>query len=90
VSGYTSNGAKLRFKHERFIELAEAKGWVTQTQQAEGTGLAQPTINRILKKPEDWTPRYESIAALLSAFDVPFEELFEFVTDCPARCRRAS
>lgn len=92
MSGYTPrhpSGVRLRFKHERFLELAAAKGWTTQTQQAEGTGISQPTICRILNAPEEWTPSPEAIAGMLAAFEVAFEELFE-VIPVGRRLRRAS
>jgi Predicted transcriptional regulators len=89
VSGYKASrpsGVKLRFKLDRYWELAGARRWTTQPEHARGTGLSQQTVSRMLSDKKDWKPSPEAIAALLAAFDVDFDELFEVVrADTPAR-----
>jgi transcriptional regulator with XRE-family HTH domain len=71
----------VRLKRNRYDALAKSKGWVSGTDHARGTGLSQPTVSRILNDDKDWYPSPLAIAALLTAFDVDFSELFEVVEE---------
>ena len=71
----------LRFRWDRYVALAEGKGWATGADHARGTGLSEPTVSRILKAKDGWKPSPLAIAALLDTFGVEFAELFEVVAE---------
>lgn len=74
----------LDLKRSRYRELVTAEGWDTQDQQAEGLGLGQATISRVVNR--GTRPGPSVIAALLATFpDEPFEDLFEIVPDTSGR-----
>ena len=90
VSGYRDphpSGVRLRFKLDRYRELAKGKGWTTQAEHAAGSGLSQQTVSRMFQT--DWKPSPDAIAALLASLKVDFSDLFEVVSD-QAPARRAS
>lgn len=88
VSGYKTDPAEttltLELNKRRYRQLVESKGWDTQVKQANGLGLGQATVSRLVES--DARPGPNAIAALRNAFpDEPFERLFNIV-----EVRRAS
>lgn len=77
----------LRLRRKRYEALTKAKGWNTHEEQARGLGLAQSTISRTLRGPDQpggQGPGPAFIAALLVAFpEAKFEDLFEIVDVYP-------
>lgn len=81
MTGYrppTSGRVTLRFNIERYRRLATEQGWKTQDEQANGLGISQATVGKILSRKQ--IPGPEAIAALLRAFpDQDFRDLFDVV-----------
>lgn len=80
MSGYKKRARKLtlRLNVDRYSELVNAKGWMTQEDQAHGLGLSQSTVSRVLYGTQ--VPGDRFIASLMHAFpDEGFDALFEIV-----------
>lgn len=69
-------------KVDEFLELAAARNHTTYELQAEATGLGVATLHRLRGgQPASST----AIAAICSAYDAVFEDLFKFGTVTPRR-----
>lgn len=80
MSGYKppSGRVTLRFRRDYYRRLARSRGWNTQLEQAEGLGLSQPTVGKILSGKQQ--PGLDAIAHILRAFpDHDFTDFFEIV-----------
>ena len=70
--------AEIRLRKSEFKKFCLARGWTSETAQAEGIGVAISSLNRILADKQ--RPGTSFIAAVLTAFPaLEFEYLFEVV-----------
>ena len=65
----------IRLRTTQFDQAAQARGWTTSTQIADGIGIDRTTVSRIRRALT--SPGEAFIAAALAAFGQPFEDLFE-------------
>lgn len=80
----SSDSARLTvdLNRTRYRELVAARGWTRQIEQADGLGIAQNTISRVVEGGQKPGPRF--IAACLTAFPGEgFDGLFHIVEDAP-------
>lgn len=73
----TPSPTAIRLRADAFAAWAEGLGLVSEVAQAERIGVASTTLNRV--KRGEIAPGEKFIAACLTAYDGPFEELFEVV-----------
>lgn len=81
MTGYMPDEAErvtLRLNVKRYRQLAAARGWKSQQEQADGLGLGQTSVGRILSHRQ--APGPEAIAAFWRAFpDEDPRDLFDVV-----------
>lgn len=81
VTGYSPAAVgrvTLRLNVANYRRLAAQRGWTTQAEQAEGLGLAQTTIGKILNHKA--APGPEALAAFMKEFpDEDPRDLFDVV-----------
>lgn len=71
-------GPYARLRIERFDKRAAELGLANETQIAERLGLSLATVNRV--RAGQTAPGQRFIAAVVSEFGLPFEQLFEIAT----------
>lgn len=58
---------------QRYLLEAAKRGWDTNAKAAEGLGISEPTLSRLLSGKE---PGAQTIDRLLTEFDIPYRALF--------------